>query len=91
MGFPDHPLTIAWEEIRADVPVKCAQDAISLLQAIRRGNSSRLVDGTDAAIERLITFLSSTRKMHQVNCTHEDLKWNGVVYRCAKCRVAVLK
>lgn len=94
MAFPDHPLTIAMSVLDEGKPIKNPKHALAVIDATRayRRSCSMCNDQRlNSAYERLEAFLSSTKKVHSVQCRHEQLKRFGKTYRCAECDVVVLK
>lgn len=90
MVFPDHPLTFALEKIRSDKPIRTAKEALALVDALKYQDG--ILDKTRVgAYDRLITFLSSKRKLHRVNCEHLELKRTGHLYRCVQCKLVVVE
>lgn len=79
LSFPDHPLTVAMNEAGRGGRLKSAKDAISLVKALQYLDRTANI----GAYDRLIDFLGLTLAMHQVNCTHEQLrkKRDGVPLR----------
>lgn len=94
MSFPDHPLTIAINVLDEGKPIRNPKDALAVIDAMRtyRRSCSMCNDQRlNRAYERLEDYLSSTNKVHSVQCRHEQLKRFGKTYRCAECDVVVLK